>query len=162
MSFVLRAFFVVTLFMPLFAWAEDGGDPGPQGLIVVQSTGDFDVTYQRLIAAISARDGLRVFAEIDHAENARRNGLELEPTRLVLLGNPAIGTGLMQQTRSLAIDLPQKILVYKVGDTTRVAFNDPHQLMDRHGATQAMDRASRIRGLLMALAKEAALPKGES
>jgi len=52
---------------------------------------------------------------------------------LLIFGNPKIGTPLMQCNPNVAIDLPQKALVWE-DDSGRVwlAYNDPKYLALRH------------------------------
>jgi len=52
-----------------------------------------------------------VFARIDFSEDAKHAGLQLNPTKLIIFGNPKGGTPLMQASPSVAIDFPLKILV---------------------------------------------------
>ncbi|MDX1440410.1 MAG: DUF302 domain-containing protein [Rubricoccaceae bacterium] len=104
------------------------------GLIVLQSDADVETTYGRLIAALEANENISVMAEIDHEANAATVGLELRPIRVVLFGNPNLGTPLMQVEPTIAIDLPQKMLVWE-GETGQVfvGYNDPHYIANRHG-----------------------------
>ena len=60
--------------------------------------------------------------------------LELPPTQLIIFGKPEGGTLLMQAKRTVAIDLPQKMLVWEENGKTKIAFNDPTWMLDRHGA----------------------------
>jgi hypothetical protein len=58
------------------------------------SASSFDSTVARLERAAVA-NGLTVAAKIDHAAAARKAGLTLRPTTLIIAGNPAAGTPLM-------------------------------------------------------------------
>lgn len=69
-------------------------------------------TVQRLKDELASR-GIPVFAEFDHAENARQAGLELRPTALLVFGSPKVGTGLMQIDQSISLELPLKISVWE-------------------------------------------------
>ena len=66
--------------------------------------------------------------------NAANAGLTLNPTRLVVFGNPNIGTPLMQTSATAGIDLPLKILVWEDsnGDVF-VSTNETRYLEHRHG-----------------------------
>lgn len=108
--------------------------PG-EGILTVISTTDMDTTYNSLIAAITGNEALTVVAEVDHAANAQSVGLALDPTRLVIFGNPAVGTPLMQVDQTIGIDLPQKMLVFENAGVVTVAYNDPAYLIERHGIT---------------------------
>jgi uncharacterized protein (DUF302 family) len=125
--------------------------------VVVQSTSDAETTFGRLQTAVEANPNLTVVASLDHAANAASVGLDLRPTRLLIFGNPALGTPLMQSTRSMAIDLPQKMLVYTdaAGDTF-ILYNDPFFLADRHGETGSFDTLQTIANTLAGLAATAA------
>ena len=84
-----------------------------EGIIVTPSENDMDTTYNNLRSAIDAAAPLRLVAEVDHSANAANVGLELLPTRLIIFGNPNLGTPLMQEGQSIGIDLPQKMLVFQ-------------------------------------------------
>lgn len=105
------------------------------GLVTVTSASDVESTVERLVNNLEAR-GLTVMRVIDHAANAAGVDLELRPTQVILFGNPNLGTQLMNNSRSVAIDLPQKYLVWEDGDgQTHVAYNGVPYLVDRHGLT---------------------------
>ena len=69
-----------------------------------------------------ARRGVHLFADIDHAQAAREVNQELRETRVLLLGNPAAGTPLMQQNESVALALPLKVLITESETGTRMAY----------------------------------------
>jgi uncharacterized protein (DUF302 family) len=76
---------------------------------------------------------LRILATVDHGANAAGVDQELPPTRLILFGNPELGTPLMRSARTVAIDLPQKLLVWEDQDgRILVTYNDPLYLQERH------------------------------
>ncbi|MGO1383748.1 MAG: DUF302 domain-containing protein [Arachnia sp.] len=103
------------------------------GIVTVDAQGSVEEVADRITAAIEEA-GPSVFTTIDHAENAANADLELPPTTLILFGAPPVGTPLMQQQRTIGMDLPQKVLVYEGDDgETVVTWNDPEYLFDRHG-----------------------------
>jgi uncharacterized protein (DUF302 family) len=65
---------------------------------------------ERLINILTDK-GMTLFANINHAAGAAKIGESLNPTELVLFGNPQTGTPLMQSNQTAGIDLPQKILI---------------------------------------------------
>jgi uncharacterized protein (DUF302 family) len=90
-------------------------------------------TGDRVVAA-ATKLGMTVSARVDHAAAAASVGMTLRPTEVVIFGNPKSGTPLMQAAQTLGIDLPLKILVWQDGEgKTRLSYNDPHWLADRHG-----------------------------
>jgi uncharacterized protein (DUF302 family) len=58
----------------------------------------------------------------------------------------------MQASRSVAIDLPQKMLVYEESGRTTVAYNDPQYLAQRHDIEGQSDRLEQISSVLDQLA----------
>lgn len=58
----------------------------------------------------------------------------------------------MNERRTVAIDLPQKLLVLEEAAGTMVVYNDPTFLARRHGLTEADDVLDRIAGALDTLA----------
>ncbi|KAA1244574.1 DUF302 domain-containing protein [Aquimarina sp. RZ0] len=108
-----------------------------EGIITKTSTQSFEETYDALIAAINGNTNLRLVAEVNHTVNAESIDLELNPTRLVIFGNPNLGTPLMQNQQTTGIDLPQKILVWEDDQNeVKVSYNDPAFLRSRHGITE--------------------------
>jgi len=106
------------------------------GLVVVDSASSMAETEQRLVQAIEAA-GLKVAARIDHEANAKRVDQALPPTVLLLFGNPKTGTPLIQQRRTMGIDLPLKILIWEGEGHVKLAYNDPFYLARRHGVENA-------------------------
>ncbi|MCG8418538.1 MAG: DUF302 domain-containing protein [Proteobacteria bacterium] len=134
----------------------DSGISPQQGLIVTKSAHSVDETYRRLEAAIEGAGPLRVLARLDHRANAQTVGLTLRPTRLLVFGNPALGTRLMQKKQSIGLDLPQKFLVYEDGaGDVFIVHNDPHYLAARHGITDGGDILATIANALNKLAAAA-------
>ena len=106
----------------------------PDGLMVFASPRAAADTMARLVVAIEAH-GMAVMARIDHANAAADVGLALRPTEVVLFGNPKAGTGLMQVSQTIGIDLPLRALVWQSEQgATQLAFVDPRWLAARHGA----------------------------
>jgi uncharacterized protein (DUF302 family) len=103
------------------------------GLVTVESDDPFSDTLDRVESAIEGNDALSLIATVDHAANAESVGMELPPTTLLIFGNPRLGTPLMQASRSVAIDLPQKMLVWEDEGEVMVSYNDPQYLAARHG-----------------------------
>jgi uncharacterized protein (DUF302 family) len=133
-------------------------DSGTNGIVTVESTHDFATTGTRLEQAISEA-GLTLVMTLDHAANAARADLELLPTQLFIFGNPQVGTPLMQQARSHALDLPQKMLIWEADDgTVFVSYNDPTYLASRHG----LDPSERTNNITNALANLATLATGDA
>jgi uncharacterized protein (DUF302 family) len=103
------------------------------GLRILPTEHSVPQVLQRVESLARAR-GLTVFAQIDFSGDAERSGLALQPTGLVILGNPKAGTPLMAATPTAAIDLPLKILAWQDAEGGRwVAYNEAEYLRARHG-----------------------------
>ena len=102
------------------------------GVVYVESDRSVDDTWDTLVGALEANPNIRVVATIDHAAAAASVGLELEANRLVVFGNPRLGTPLMQVNQTVGIDLPQKIHVLEQDGRVWVGFNDATYLQARH------------------------------
>jgi uncharacterized protein (DUF302 family) len=128
------------------------------GLVNVKSTHSVKDTADRLVKALEAK-GMTVFIRIDHAAGAKKAGLSLPPTELVIFGNPKVGTPLMQCSRSVAIDLPQKALIWE-DDQGQVwlAYNDPAYLATRHAITGCEAVLKKVDGALKNFAAAATQP----
>jgi len=128
-----------------------------QGTITVVSQNDFTSTYNNLRNSISDNQNLSIEAELDHQANAQSVGLDLRPTRIIIFGNPNLGTPLMQSAQTTGIDLPQKMLVWQAADgTVNITYNDPEYLMSRHGITGNAEVIANISSALAGLAIDAA------
>lgn len=128
------------------------------GLVTVRVTDrSVDEAYTALEQAIEANEKLTVMAEFDHTANAKKAELELRPTRVIVFGNPALGSPLMQKSPTMALDLPQRMLVVESGDNqVDIVYNDPSFLARRHGVTGADEGLEKIAGALEKLAGAAA------
>ncbi len=127
------------------------------GLVTVESNLTFQETHERLQGAIEANENLRILTTVDHQANAANVDQPLLPTRLILFGNPALGTPLMQGSRTTAIDLPQKVLVWQDQDgRVFLTYNDPLYLRQRHGLEGVDEILSTISNALRTLATAAA------
>jgi uncharacterized protein (DUF302 family) len=90
-------------------------------------------TADRLEALLRSK-GMKIFARIDQAAEAKAVGLEMRSMVLIIFGNPTAGTPLMVQHPSLAMDLPLKALVWESADgKVWLSYNSPEFLQQRHG-----------------------------
>ncbi len=126
------------------------------GLITLPSAHGVKDTVDRLAAEVTAK-GLTVFARIDHAAGAKEVGLALRPTELLIFGNAAGGTPLMQVLQTAGIDLPLKALAWQDADgKCWLSYNDPAWIAQRHGdAAPVSAVTARLAAAMSALAKAA-------
>ena len=91
------------------------------GLISIASKYSVAVTIQR-IEQLLVDQGVKMFGVVDHGAAAHKADLELDETQVILFGNPAVGTLLMQDFRPIALELPLKLLVYSEGCITYLQY----------------------------------------
>ena len=101
-------------------------------------------TVSRLTGILSAK-GMKVFAVIDQSEEARRAGLKLRDTTLVIFGNPAAGTPVMDAAPLSALDLPLKVLIWADGNRTNVTYFSPAAIAARYGLSDEL--AAKLAGI---------------
>jgi YD repeat-containing protein len=143
----------LTLALPILAALVIGGPATAQDAGLSERTSPYPVaeTLDRLEALLGEK-GVKVFARIDHAAEAKAVGLELRPMQLLIFGNPKAGTPLMQTAPSIGLNLPMKVLAWQDDQgQTRVTWNSADYLIARHGleAGQAKPLAA-IAGLIEA------------
>lgn len=111
-------------------------NPTTPGLAYALSTKDFNTTYSDLRSSLQSNQNITIVAEINHKDNAQNVGQDLDNTRLIIFGNPALGTPIMQQNMLAGLDLPQKMLVYQNDDNNVfVAYNSTAYLAARHNVS---------------------------
>jgi uncharacterized protein (DUF302 family) len=109
-----------------------------KGIKVLAASRGVVETLDRL-ESLAKQRGLTVFARIDFAKDAAAAGIKMQPTQLLILGNPAAGTPLILATPGAALDLPLKVLAWAdESNRCRVSFNTPEFLQQRHGFPAAL------------------------
>ena len=103
------------------------------GMVHLSSPYSFTETIKRLESLLQAQN-LTEFSRIDHSGEAEKAGLKMNPTQVIIFGNPKAGTPPMIAAPTLAIDLPLKALVWQ-GDDAKVwvSYNSAEYLQRRHG-----------------------------
>ena len=138
----------LSIFMSTTTFANDT-------IVAVKSPYSVEQTSDRLEAIIKEK-GLNFFARINHAANAEKVELELRPTELLLFGNPAAGTPIMNCAQTAAIDLPQKALIWEdENQQVWLGYNPPSYLQKRHDIEGCEPVLEKVTGLLANLAAAA-------
>jgi uncharacterized protein (DUF302 family) len=101
-------------------------------------------TVAELTGMITA-EGMRLFAVIDQAAEARQAGLELRETVLVIFGSPQAGTPVMAASPLAALDLRLKVLIWADEGQTKVSYYAPAALAASHHLTA--DLAASLAGI---------------
>ncbi|MDR5589491.1 DUF302 domain-containing protein [Christiangramia sp. SM2212] len=135
--------------------AEQTVGPG-EGIITKTSSNNFEDTYSRLKNVLNANENISIIAELDHKKNAESAGLELNPTRIIIFGNPQLGTPLMLEEQSIGLDLPQKMLVWENDEAeVFISYNDPFYIAERHDIEDNQDVLNTISTALNKISDEA-------
>ena len=128
------------------------------GLVNVKSNHSVNETADRLEKILKTK-GMNVFNRIDHSAGAKGVGIALRPTQLLVFGNPKVGAPLMQCSQSIAIDLPQKALIWEdEKGIVWLTYNDPQALADRHGIDGCKEVLAKVRAALGNFATAATAP----
>jgi uncharacterized protein (DUF302 family) len=124
--------------------ASSQGTHDGAGVVTKPSPRSHADTVTRLTELVHAK-GMRLFAMIDQSAEARRVGLELRNTTMVIFGSPAAGTPVMAASPLAALDLPLRVVVWDDGSQTKVSYVDPDVLAARYGLSPSL--ASNLAGI---------------
>lgn len=150
--------FSLVLGCALSLFGFNGAANAQEGMTVVPSSHDVAATMDKLEAIVKDK-GMTVMARVNHGAGAKKAGMDLRPTELLIFGNPKVGTPLMLCSQSIAIDLPQKMLVWQAEDgKVYLGFNDPAHLKARHSTEGCDEVFGKVSGALNNFAKAAAAP----
>lgn len=106
---------------------------GHSGMVTQAAKGTVAQTEAAFVALVQKK-GATVFAQVDHTAGAEKVGQALKPSRVVIFGNPKIGTPLMQAAPSAGLELPLKVLFFENGEgVTTIAYPDLDDMAARHG-----------------------------
>ncbi len=132
-----------------------------EGMVNVQSVFSVKETADRMERVLNDK-GMTIFNRINHSAGAARVGIELPETELIIFGNPEVGSPLIKCQQSVAIDLPQKALIWEDGDAkVWISYNDPDYIEERHNLTGCGEVLSKIKKALAGIAKSAS-QKGDN
>lgn len=139
---------LLVLFIAIPVMAADG-------VINVQSAFNVGETADRLESILTEKK-MTIFKRIKHSEGAGKVGIELRETELIIFGNPKVGSPLMKCQQSVAIDLPQKALIWEDGKSkVWISYNDPRYLEKRHDISNCEEVISKIEKALSGITKAA-------
>lgn len=146
------------LFVISIAFTVQTVSAADNGMVSIKSKFGVTHTADRLIGVVKKK-GLKVFAHIKHSEGAKKAGVDIRPTELVIFGNPKLGSPMIKCAPTLAIDLPQKMLIWQdENEQTWMTYNNPVYIADRHEL--AADCRANLNKIAGALAKFTAIASG--
>lgn len=124
-----------------------------QTLTIYRSDTTVDVTVEKLVESIKARD-LVYFETVDHDAIAASQGVEIPPTRMILFEDPKLMIELISCAQTTALDLPMKILVWEENSDVYIGFFDPKVMKKRFMLQGCEDIISNISRLKIRIVNE--------
>ena len=112
----------------------------------------FEETVVALQKELNSR-GITIFATIDHKKAAEAVGKSMPPATVLIVGNPKVGTALMQENPRLAIELPLKILIYKEEKIVRIRYEKISAIAEKYHIKQNFATAEKIDTAMQQLIK---------
>ena len=117
-----------------------------------QSPLAFEETVAALQKTLNSK-GITIFAAIEHHKAAEAVGESMSPATVLIVGNPKVGTALMQENPLLAIELPLKILIYEEGKTVNIRYEKVTAIAEKYHIKQNFSTAERIDAAMQQLIK---------
>ena len=117
-----------------------------------QSPLAFEETVAALQKTLNSK-GITIFATIEHHKAAEAVGESMSPATMLIVGNPKVGTVLMQENPLLAIELPLKILIYEEGKTVNIRYEKVAAIAEKYHIKQNFSTAERIDAAMLQLIK---------
>jgi uncharacterized protein (DUF302 family) len=110
-----------------------GASAGNDGIVRVKSAYPLAETIQRLKKDIADK-GIKFFDEIDQSKLAADAGIKLQPSVLLIFGNPPLGTQFITANANAGLDWPVRLLVFE-NDRGEVwtAYTNFDWIARRHG-----------------------------
>lgn len=144
---ILPVLAVLTMVIPARA-----GD----GMVNLPSASSVEQTADRMESVLKSK-GMTIFNRIKHSEGAAGVGIELRDTELIIFGNPKVGSPLMKCAQGVAIDLPQKALIWEdEKGNVWISYNNPRYLEKRHRIAGCENVLAKVEKALAGIAKVAA------
>ncbi len=147
-------YLITFLLFPFLAAAQ----PIISSIDVIKPYEDFQslLSFEETVAAIQKTlnsKGITIFATIDHQAAAKAVGETMQPATVLIVGNPKVGTALMQENLLLAIELPLKILVYQEGKTVNIRYEKIAAIAEKYHIKQNFGTAEKIDAAMLQLIK---------
>ena len=125
---------------------------------MIKPYADFEspLAFEETVAALQKTlnsKGITIFATIEHHKAAEAVGENMQPATVLIVGNPKVGTALMQENPRLAIELPLKILIYKEEKIVRIRYEKISAIAEKYHIQQNFATAEKIDAAMRQLIK---------
>ena len=128
------------------------------GLISIKSAHSVSETLDRL-ENLLRKKGITIVTRWRHDAAAKKVGISLRPTELLIFGNPKLGSHFFTSQQTAGIDLPMKALAWQdKNGQVWLTYNDPHYIADRHGIKNRPEIVSKMTAALKQLTNGATRP----
>jgi len=102
------------------------------GIVTVKSRYSVSETVNRIKRSVEEK-GITLFGVVDQAKLGNAAGNKVRPSRLVMFGNPALGTTFITANPLAGLDWPVRVLVYQSKDgSVYAAYTDFSWIAKRH------------------------------
>ena len=145
---------IIFLLFPLLAAAQ----PIISCTDMIKPYADFEspVAFEETVVALQKElnsRGITIFATIEHHKAAEAVGESMRPATVLIVGNPKVGTALMQENPRLAIELPLKILIYEEDKTVKIRYEKIAAIAEKYHIKQTFSKAEKIDAAMLQLIK---------
>ena len=125
---------------------------------MIKPYADFEspLAFEETVAALQKTlnsKGITIFATIEHHKAAEAVGESIQPATVLIVGNPKVGTALMQENLSFAIELPLKILIYEEGKTVNIRYEKIAAIAEKYHIKQNFSTPEKIDVVMLQLIK---------
>ena len=125
---------------------------------VIKPYADFEspLAFEETVGALQKTlnsKGITIFATIEHHKAAEAVGETMQPATVLIVGNPKVGTALMQENPYFAIELPLKILIYEEDKTVKIRYEKIATIAEKYDIKQNFSTAEKIDAAMLQLIK---------
>jgi len=154
----LKLQIMLFLLFPLLGMAQDKSNLSrfhiePDRDYMALSPYTFEQTIEMLQEILKSK-GITVFATIDHQAAAKAVGEKLAPATVLIVGNPKIGTALMQEKPYAGIELPLKIFVWEQDKRIWISYRFITPMMELYRIEKQIETARKIDTAMLHLIDE--------
>lgn len=119
-----------------------------KGIINKKSQYSVKETLDRL-EDVLRKKGITIVTRWSHDAGAKKVGINLRPTELLIFGNPKLGSHFFTSEQTAGIDLPMKALAWKDSKgQVWLTYNDPQYIADRHAINNRPAIVKKMTGAL--------------
>ena len=134
--------------------SADGNGKGVakvQGMITIKSANSVKVTLDKLEAVLKKK-GITIVTRWSHDAGAKKVGIKLRSTELLIFGNPKLGSHFFTSEQTAGIDLPLKALAWQgTNGQVWLSYNDPAYIAARHNIKDRAKIVAKMTGALKKL-----------